>query len=257
MLLSSIFFFFFFFNDTATTEIYTHSLHDALPIYPIIFPTPFTRDAYRLQSRLSRSVAVRVRQEYGVQVRLNQLFDHHLRDPIAYGGHTQNPFASVLLWNGDGANRWWKVGSRAHPVPDLVEVTLQVGFELLNRLTIHAGRTLAGFDRFIRLVHAPLLDHEGLVCHIRRRHPVSSCCKRHDNLTRPLRSSPITGSSPLLRADPSQSAASVLSPRGFCRLCFSLGISGLVPAVPRKSLCPTHAPFTPVAARPVIRSPAD
>src|SRR2546425_6974690 len=28
------FFFFFFFNDTATTEIYTLSLHDALPIYP-------------------------------------------------------------------------------------------------------------------------------------------------------------------------------------------------------------------------------
>src|SRR2546430_10753256 len=28
-------FFFFFFNDTATTEIYTLSLHDALPIYPI------------------------------------------------------------------------------------------------------------------------------------------------------------------------------------------------------------------------------
>src|SRR6266567_1368279 len=34
MLLSSgcCFFFFFFFNDTATTEIYTLSLHDALPI---------------------------------------------------------------------------------------------------------------------------------------------------------------------------------------------------------------------------------
>src|SRR3712207_9288001 len=28
----SIFFIFFFFNDTATTEIYTLSLHDALPI---------------------------------------------------------------------------------------------------------------------------------------------------------------------------------------------------------------------------------
>src|SRR3712207_7317836 len=28
-------FFFFFFNDTATTEIYTLSLHDALPIYRI------------------------------------------------------------------------------------------------------------------------------------------------------------------------------------------------------------------------------
>src|SRR5256885_17203631 len=30
--MSPIFFFFFFFNDTATTEIYTLSLHDALPI---------------------------------------------------------------------------------------------------------------------------------------------------------------------------------------------------------------------------------
>src|SRR2546430_11769059 len=29
---TSTFFFFFFFNDTATTEIYTLSLHDALPI---------------------------------------------------------------------------------------------------------------------------------------------------------------------------------------------------------------------------------
>src|SRR3712207_7890306 len=32
---------FFFFNDTATTEIYTLSLHDALPIYPL---TPQTLD---------------------------------------------------------------------------------------------------------------------------------------------------------------------------------------------------------------------
>src|SRR2546430_8943703 len=28
--------FFFFFNDTATTEIYTLSLHDALPIYVVV-----------------------------------------------------------------------------------------------------------------------------------------------------------------------------------------------------------------------------
>src|SRR2546421_8449741 len=43
-------FFLFFFNDTATTEIYTLSLHDALPIFamrarvgPIFPPTPKTR----------------------------------------------------------------------------------------------------------------------------------------------------------------------------------------------------------------------
>src|SRR5256885_5673512 len=33
MLIRPLFSFFFFFNDTATTEIYTLSLHDALPIY--------------------------------------------------------------------------------------------------------------------------------------------------------------------------------------------------------------------------------
>src|SRR2546430_16532783 len=32
IVLTSLIFFFFFFNDTATTEIYTLSLHDALPI---------------------------------------------------------------------------------------------------------------------------------------------------------------------------------------------------------------------------------
>src|SRR3712207_7517673 len=31
-----MFFGFFFFNDTATTEIYTLSLHDALPIYAMV-----------------------------------------------------------------------------------------------------------------------------------------------------------------------------------------------------------------------------
>src|SRR3712207_8845769 len=43
---------FFFFNDTATTEIYTLSLHDALPIYRGRRPTP-TRSARPSGSHLS------------------------------------------------------------------------------------------------------------------------------------------------------------------------------------------------------------
>src|SRR5258708_9502916 len=48
---------FFFFNDTATTEIYTLSLHDALPIYlladPVIHPLSVGRAAghHRAQDR--------------------------------------------------------------------------------------------------------------------------------------------------------------------------------------------------------------
>src|SRR5256885_7665306 len=44
MIYVSLYFLFFFFNDTATTEIYTLSLHDALPISP-----------YELLSRLASS----------------------------------------------------------------------------------------------------------------------------------------------------------------------------------------------------------
>src|SRR2546430_13464801 len=36
MLRTFLYFFFFFFNDTATTEIYTLSLHDALPISSVL-----------------------------------------------------------------------------------------------------------------------------------------------------------------------------------------------------------------------------
>src|SRR5438093_5415124 len=58
-LLSSSFLFFFFFNDPATTEIYTLSLHDALPIsrrrlavlYAGVRARPSRRDRERPQRR--------------------------------------------------------------------------------------------------------------------------------------------------------------------------------------------------------------
>src|SRR3989442_14779980 len=40
-----LFLFFFFFNDTATTEIYTLSLHDALPIFELRRKTSSVRTA--------------------------------------------------------------------------------------------------------------------------------------------------------------------------------------------------------------------
>src|SRR2546426_8330186 len=46
-------FFFFFFNDTATTEIYTLSLHDALPIFE--WGDPRNRDVLVCVHGLTRS----------------------------------------------------------------------------------------------------------------------------------------------------------------------------------------------------------
>jgi len=110
-----------------------------------------------------------------IEIWFDELLDHHLRDSVAHGGHTQNPLAPSLFRNGNGTHRWRKVASRTHPVPDLVEISLQVGFELLDRLTVHTGRTTIGFNRFVGFVHLHLGNIERLVCHTRRHPPVASC----------------------------------------------------------------------------------
>src|SRR5688572_31829019 len=47
MVLLVLFSFFFFFNDTATTEIYTLSLHDALPIFHAALGNGFQEVIYQ------------------------------------------------------------------------------------------------------------------------------------------------------------------------------------------------------------------
>src|SRR4051812_50208971 len=62
---SIVFTFFFFFNDTATTEIYTLSLHDALPISKtdaldeekwLNMLGTFVKDWFRYESHLNQSL---------------------------------------------------------------------------------------------------------------------------------------------------------------------------------------------------------
>src|SRR5256885_12499267 len=57
---------FFFFNDTATTEIYTLSLHDALPIYP-----RYERAAQREQDRVATVATTDVENVDRKSTRLN------------------------------------------------------------------------------------------------------------------------------------------------------------------------------------------
>ena len=98
-------------------------------------------------------------------------------------------------------------------------------FERLDRLPVHAGPALAGPDRFVGLVHSRLSILKRLACRIRRRHPVTSCLARYDHLIRPLRSSPITAPSSLLRVGPPQLPLGTLASR-WCAACASPLASG-------------------------------
>src|SRR3989475_13176462 len=54
-------FFFFFFNDTATTEIYTLSLHDALPISAILSRLKITSNLDIAERRLPQDGRIKLR----------------------------------------------------------------------------------------------------------------------------------------------------------------------------------------------------
>src|SRR2546430_12673406 len=53
-----MFLLFFFFNDTATTEIYTLSLHDALPILLAEIKAALSNDPARFARAVARPIAV-------------------------------------------------------------------------------------------------------------------------------------------------------------------------------------------------------
>jgi hypothetical protein len=49
---------------------------------PIVPPASLARHPYRVQGRFTRPLAIGARQKDRFQVRLDQLLDHHLRDPV-------------------------------------------------------------------------------------------------------------------------------------------------------------------------------
>ncbi len=78
---------------------------------------------------------------------------------------------------------------------------------------------------------------------------------RKGRVSQPLRSTPITGVSSLLRVDPPPCRASILSLLRDHRLRFSLAIATTGSHVPHNSLTSVHAAFMPKVACPIHRLP--
>ena len=110
--------------------------------------------------------------EPGLHQRL-QLHGHHrLRDPIGDRRHTQQTDPTAMrLRDLDRPDRGRKVGPRAHPIPDPVEVILQIGLELVQGLPIHSRGTLVGLDPPLRLPDQLLGNRKRLVLGLWHVHP--------------------------------------------------------------------------------------
>src|SRR5947209_20488723 len=70
-------FFFFFFNDTATTEIYTLSLHDALPIFRDEYNYPKKKGIKDECSRLLEASTMKSRRGFAIQRLMNAMRQAH------------------------------------------------------------------------------------------------------------------------------------------------------------------------------------
>src|SRR5216684_8509332 len=184
---------------------------------PIDMPAPLSRRSHGVQGRLPRPVAIGVRQEDGFHVRLEGHFDDRLRHAICYRGHTQNAFSAILLRNGDRFHRRWEVRPRRHPVPEFVQVVLQVRFEVGNRLLVYTTTARIGLDGLEGFIHQRLWNVERLCC-THSLPPVSSCFYKCSPLTQPLRSEPHYRAFIATTGRSSQRVASVHSPRGFMPL---------------------------------------
>ena len=130
--------------------------------------------------------------------------DHGLGDPVRDGGHAKRADTAALLVDLHQLDRRGKIAPRRHAVPQLVQVAFEVLLKLCQRLLVDARRTLVGLHLAIRSPNGLLGNHKRL-CRIQRVPPIISdgCPVRFDRVTRPLRSTPITGVSPLLRDGPS------------------------------------------------------
>jgi len=178
------------------------------------------------------------------------------------------------MWfrNFDCPHRRRKVGPRRHPIPDLVQVVLQIGFELFDRLPVHPGGTLVRLNALVRLPHEPLRNVKRLILRIRLAH---SCPPRprpvvranKPQMSQPLRSTPITGASSLLRAGPPARPHRYSTPHSFCCLTHSFShpplcrnehsIGTRLPTFRVVAADQNRAVFTPDTAWPINGHPPD
>jgi hypothetical protein len=150
----------------------------------------------------------------------------------------------MRLWYFHRLHRGWEVAARGHPIPDLVEVPLEILLEVLDRAAVHSRCALVGLHLPIGFPHLLLRNVERLARCLQLVHSAPPGAPPVDQMnqpqmTQPLGSTPVTGASWLLRAGPPARPATVLNPSQF-RLLGGLPVATL--AGSRCRGAPSHVP---------------
>jgi hypothetical protein len=191
---------------------------------PVLRPAPLSTPLDRHLRGTARPVPVRVVMEDRLQARFQPQCNHRLGDSVGHGGNPENPRPTAMRFRYlHRPHRRRKVAARGHPVPQPIQVVTQIGLDLLDGLPGHSGGTLVPFDALVRLPHQPLRYLKRFIFRTRLAHsspPRERLVARVNKpqMSRPLRSVPITGPSPLLRAGPPARATSVLDTSQFLLL---------------------------------------
>src|SRR5262249_34170191 len=117
-------------QDEGVREIIERSLDVELH-YPVIPPTALPRDGQGLVGRLPRPIPVGVLMKVWLHAGLQVPFRYRLGDAVRDGGHAELSLASVLLGDRHHLDWWREVAARGQPVPELVEVILEVALKFL------------------------------------------------------------------------------------------------------------------------------
>ena len=101
-----------------------------------------------------------------VQLRFDIQLYHHLGDTVRDRGHPEESRAATFLGYLDLLDGRWKIGTRRHPVPDPIEISLKIGLEHLNGLIVDARSAPIGFHAPISFQYHMLRDPKRLCrCH--------------------------------------------------------------------------------------------
>ena len=250
--------------------------------HPILFPAALSGDGQRVMGAAPRTIAVTVRVEDRLQPGFQQHCCRGLGHPVGRVRDSEHPDPPpMILRYLHRPHRSREVASRGHPIPQQVEVVPLALRELGDADGVHARRPVVGPDLLPRLKHQALGDLKRF--HLRlgsgprllpRRVGLGLTLVRPGRgrdrcAPPPLRSGPITGPSPLLRAGPPLCPGSVLCPTrlppaGVLPLAGraaqpahlgQVGTGTTGSPVPCQRLRRAHATYTPDTTRPARRPP--